>query len=53
MRIIIYQYTGRVTHSVMHATEVARVEIESDKDIEGALKEHDGDFYEIEQQRIP
>jgi hypothetical protein len=47
MQATIYQATDYVTHSVIHAIEIASIEIDNEMDVEQLVSEHDGDLIEI------
>lgn len=49
MRATIYQYTGRVTRSILRASEVRSMEIDAlPDDEEQFAQEHGGDFIQLD-----
>lgn len=48
MKATIYQTTSYVTRSILHATEIASVDIDNEADEEELVRRHDGDLIEID-----
>jgi hypothetical protein len=48
MRVIIYEYTGYVTRSILRASEVASFAIDDQDDADRLAHEYGGDFIEID-----